>query len=412
MARDVRTFVANCDSCRSNKVWRERRQGFLKPLPIPSRAWSEITMDFITELPMSEGCTNMIVVTDRLSKGMVADGLVNIDAESVAKWFLRYYYPHHFLPATIVSDRGPQFTSAFWKRICDQLGIKRLLSTAFSPETDGATERANEVVETVLRELVDWAQSNWMKWLPVGVSAICGRTASSTGVSPFFMTHGWNQELFPGMEDVEVPGGRRRASPVSQADEVIRKLREVRDFAQVSMAAAQESQESAANRKRNQAPVYKKGDKVWLSLENMRTDRPSKKLDRRYAKYEVTEVLGSHNYRLNTPPGPHNVFHTRLLRPASFDPLPGQVLRDYQPPAMLLDGEPVYEVEEILDEKKGRGGGMLYLVRWTGYDRPTWEPYDFVQQLAALESWKQKGRGMGSAGREKETLANLRGQGG
>ena len=70
-------------------------------------------------------------------------------------WFLRRYYPHHFLPRAIVSDRGTQFTSAFWKRVCDILKIKRRLSTAFSPETDGSTEKANEVVETVLRELVD-----------------------------------------------------------------------------------------------------------------------------------------------------------------------------------------------------------------------------------------------------------------
>ncbi len=95
------------------------------------------------------------MITDRLSKGVVTNGLENIDAESVTMWFLQRYYPHHFLPRAIVSDRGTQFTSAFWKRVCNILKIKRRLSTAFSPETDGSTEKANEVVETVLRELVD-----------------------------------------------------------------------------------------------------------------------------------------------------------------------------------------------------------------------------------------------------------------
>ena len=99
----------------------------------------------------------MVVITDRLGKGVVADGLESIDAESVTKWFLRRYYLHYFLPRAIVLDRGTQFTSAFWKRVCDTLGIRRRLSTAFSPKTDRLTERANEVVETVLRELVDWA---------------------------------------------------------------------------------------------------------------------------------------------------------------------------------------------------------------------------------------------------------------
>ena len=117
-------------------------------------------MDFITQLPMSEGCTNIVVVTDRLSKGIIADGLPDIKAETVTRWFLQRYYPYHFLPRAIVSDRGTQFTSAFWKQICDTLTIHRRLSTAFSPETDGSTERANKVIETVLRGLVNWAQDN------------------------------------------------------------------------------------------------------------------------------------------------------------------------------------------------------------------------------------------------------------
>jgi transposase InsO family protein len=100
-------------------------------------------MDFITDLPESEGCQNMIVITDRLGKGVVADGLDDLEAETVAKWFIRRYYPHHFLPFAIVSDRGAQFTGALWTRICRILRIKRRLSTAFSPETDGSTERMN-----------------------------------------------------------------------------------------------------------------------------------------------------------------------------------------------------------------------------------------------------------------------------
>ncbi len=53
------------------------------------------------------------MITDRLGKRVVTDGLESIDAESVAKWFLRRYYPHYFLLRAIISDRGTQFTSAF-----------------------------------------------------------------------------------------------------------------------------------------------------------------------------------------------------------------------------------------------------------------------------------------------------------
>lgn len=388
IAREVRTFVENCDECGSNKAWRTLRHGFLKPLPIPDRVWSEISMDFITGLPISEGCSNMVVITDRLSKGVVADGLEDIETETVAKWFLRRYYPHHFLPKAIVSDRGAQFTGAFWKRLCDTLKIRRRLSTAFAPETDGSTERANEVIETTLRQLVNWAQEDWMEWLQVGVGAICGRNASSIGISPFFMTHGWNQEVFSfDFKDTHV-----RKSPVSRAEQVLQKLKDVRQLAETAMASAQEAQETAANRRRMQAPVYRVGDKVWLSLENIQTDRPSKKLDQRYAKFEILEVKGSHTYKLNVPPGVHDVFPTRLLRPVRSNPLPGQRLHEPQPVGIVLNKEVKYEVDEILDEKKGRGGVQKYLVRWIGYKKPTWEPHDFVKDLLALDRWEEKKR--------------------
>jgi hypothetical protein len=157
------------------------------------------------------------------------------------------------------------------------------------------------------------------------------------------------------------------------------------------MAAAQDEQEKQTNTYRDQAVTYKVNDKVWLSLENIKTQRPNRSLDHRYAKFTVLEVLGSHNYRLNTPPGIHNVFHTRLLRPASTDPLPDQNVTEAQPLGQLVDDVLEYEVEAILGQKKARGNKQQYLVKWKGYTRPTWEPYSFVKDLAALDTWEARG---------------------
>jgi len=92
------------------------------------------------------------------------------------------------------------------------------------------------------------------------------------------------------------------------------------------MATAQEAQEKAVNRGRVQALIYRVSDKVWLSLENITTDRPSKKLDAKYAKYIVTEIVSSHNYRLDTLLGIYNVFYIRLLKLVKSSPLPSQVI--------------------------------------------------------------------------------------
>src|ERR1700722_1202685 len=100
----------------------------------------------------------------------------------------------------------------------------------------------------------------------------------------------------------------------------------------MSMAAAQEGQEEYANRHRQAAPAYQVGQKVWLDLRNIKTNRPSKKLDARHAKFTVLEKIGSHAYRLDTPPGIHNVFHTYLCRRPAGTPFPSRKKTHGGPP--------------------------------------------------------------------------------
>ena len=88
----------------------------------------------------------------------------------------------------------------------------------------------------------------------------------------------------------------------------------------------------------------------------------------------MIEVISSHSYRLNTPAGIHNVFHSRLLRPVATDPLPSQRTTDSQPEPELMDGVAKYGVEKILGKRavpRGRGYQRQVLVKWTGYANPT-----------------------------------------
>jgi RNase H-like domain found in reverse transcriptase/Reverse transcriptase (RNA-dependent DNA polymerase)/Integrase zinc binding domain/Chromo (CHRromatin Organisation MOdifier) domain len=388
MSQDIRKFIRNCDACGRNKTWKDKRQGFLKPLPIPDHVWKEISIDFITRLPESNGCTNLVAVTDRLSKGVILEGLPNIEAKTLADWFVRHFYRHHFLPNAIVSDRGTQFVGLLWKTICQKLGIVRRLSTAFHPETDGSTERMNSTLETYLRTYVDLAQDDWCENLPSAELAINGRDAAATGVSPFFLTHGWHME--PLDLYVERANTAVRQSPIAQAETILRKLHDAREWAQSAMATAQQVMEEVTNRHRQQAPSFKVNDKVWLKLDNIRTTRPTKKLDAKNAKYTVTKCIGSHSYQLDTPPGVHNVFHSDLLRLASSDPLPSQVQDDSQPPPVLVGNDEEYEVERILDEKlvrRGRGVQQKLLVKWKDYAQPTWEPRSEFENTTAFDTW-------------------------
>ncbi|KAH0345010.1 hypothetical protein KCU83_g8031, partial [Aureobasidium melanogenum] len=217
----------------------------------------------------------------RLSKGVILEACENVEAEYIAKLFLRCFYRRHGLPAAIVSDRGSQFVNHVWKRLCQLLRIQRRLSTAYHPQTDWSTERANAEVETLLRQMVNHSQDDWTDWLPAVEFALNGRMSNVTGTSPFFLSHGYHVEPLQLSEEPQPAPDLAALSPVQQADMIAAKIKNATEWTQSAIAEAQQEQERQANRHRNPSPAYKTGDKVWLNLKNVRTDRPSKKLEDR-----------------------------------------------------------------------------------------------------------------------------------
>ena len=386
LSQDIRQFLPNCDICGSKAVWREKRRGLLKPLPVPERQWAEISVDFITDLPVSKsGATNVMVITDRLFKSCIFRAMKQITVEAVVEAMMECLVEHHGPPAAIVSDRGPQFVSLMWGRMCSLLKITRRLSTAFHPETDGSTERMNQELEAYLRCFVSYYQDDWEQLLPVAMLAINGRTSSVTGMSPFFATHGYNIEPIEVEEKLRTTG----RTPIAKGEALIAKLQDATEMAQTMIAAAQEKYETYANEHRQPAEQFRVGDKVWLRLQNIVTDRPCKKLDWKNAKYTVKELVGSHAVRLDTPPGIHNVFHVMLLRRAADNPLPSQILHEPQPPAVLKEGDSEwYNVEEVLDHKIGKDKKLKLLVKWEGYTKPTWEPEEELTMTEAYATYR------------------------
>ena len=122
---------------------------------------------------------------------------------------------------------------------------------------------------------------------------------------------------------------------------------------------------------------------MWLNLKNVTTDRPCKKLDWKDAKYTVLEVISSHSYRLDTPPGIYNVFYANLLKRAAADPFPNQRQDNSRPPVIMVDKEEEWEVERIL-RRRTKGRQRQVLIKWKRYLTPTWEP---TEALANTETY-------------------------
>ncbi len=104
-------------------------------------------MDFVTGLPISadwkgDSYDSILVIIDRITKMVhYVPVKVTIDAPGLAEVIINVVVRHHRVPESIVTDRGLLFTSKFWSSLCYFLGIKRKLSTAFHPQTNGQTER-------------------------------------------------------------------------------------------------------------------------------------------------------------------------------------------------------------------------------------------------------------------------------
>jgi hypothetical protein len=239
-------------------------------------------------------------------------------------------------------------------------------------------------VQAYIRGFTVYAQNDWGALLPMCMLAINNKVHSTTGLAPFFTTHGYHVDILQ-LEDS--PRDQRESPRADQGRKLVERLKEATEWAQAAISAAQQRQEEVANRTRDPAEHFKVGDKVWLDLRNVRTPRPSKNLDWLHAKYTVTEVISSHSYRLDVPTGIHPVFHVDLLRRAAIDPFPSQQRDDAQPPAVLIDNNDEWAVEEILQtrtRRRGRGVTREVYVKWNGYAEPTWEP---VENLDETEAW-------------------------
>ena len=150
-------------------------------------------------------------------------------------------------------------------------------------------------------------------------------------------------------------------------------MQKIEDHLKSEMARAQEIQSEQTNTSRTPAPCYAVGDKVYLSRRKLRTSRPCPKLDQVFlGPFKIIQKIGTRAYKLQLPPTMkiHPVFHVSRLKPCPDKPFPQQP-RPHEPPPEIVNGEEEYLVEEILNQRKHHGRTQ-YLVKWTGYDNPTW----------------------------------------
>src|SRR3954463_12770863 len=271
-------------------------------------------MEFITRLPTSCRENDSIwVIVDRLSK--VAHFLpvkTTYQNSKLAELYISRIVSFHGIPKNIVSDRGTQFTSRFWKKVQEGLGTKLNFSITYHPQTDGQAERVNQILEDMLRACVLEYGSKWEDYLPVAEFSSNNSYQAILQMAPFEFMYG--RKCCTPLNWSEV-GESQIFGPdiLREAEEKVHKIHE-------RLKTAQSRQKSYADKRRRDL-AFNIGDFLYLKvspLKGIQRFQLKGKLAPRYIRpFKILNHRGEVSYQLELPEemsAVHNVFHISLLR--------------------------------------------------------------------------------------------------
>ena len=388
MVSDVKAYCETCHTCKTSKPNNQKPYGLLNPLPVPTYPWESIGVDFVGPLPESgnrDGIFDSLTVVICLLTSMVhlIPSRINYNAPQLAELMFEHIYKLHGLPKNIISDRDVLFTSVFWSRLHNLIGSRLRMSSAYHPQTDGATERANRTITQMIRQCIHPNQKDWVTKLPAIEFAINSARSASTGYAPFFLNFGrmprsmiWNpasSEEYPSVRNFAM---QKKLALMSAHDSIL---------------AARVKQTRDANKKRQTVP-FKAGDLVYLSSKNISFPKglARKLIPKFLGPYKVLQDFGNSSFKVELPPhlkrrGVHDVFHSSLLRihiPNDDRLFPGRM--DTQ-----VVGEDALDDEWAVDRIRSHSGAKsdaLFEILWKSGDI-TWLPYYQITHLQALTDY-------------------------
>jgi len=372
MSRYIGQYVSTCNLYLWTKPWQHSPVGELQPLSIPDARWDTLSVE---------------IVVDAVSKRVhFIPTHTMVTVEGAARLFLHYIWKLHGLPKRVVSDRGPQFVALFTKELYRLLGIQISSSTAWHPQIDRQTEHVNQELDQFLHLFVNKRQDNWYDLLPIAEFQHNNHVHSAMQQPPFLLDTGRIPRM--GFELRQDP------SSLETVNEFTKRMESTTKEAKFAIRKAQEDMTRYYNRRRSPAPVFKPGDRVYLDASDIKMTCPSLKLShRRLGPFEIEHQVRPSAYQLKLPHRLrqlHLVFNIVKLSAAPDNPIPGRKPQALPPP-IVIDGEPEWEVEEVLDSR-WHWRRFQFLIKWKGFSKEhnSWEVASDVKAPDLIAEYYRK----------------------
>lgn len=283
LKNDVLSYIKVCVSC---QVHKSNNRSTQQPMVVTSTAnkpFEKIFLDIVGPLKVSQrGNSFILTMQDDLTKFSAAVPLPNHTANTIAKAFVEQFVCQHGIPNSIVTDQGPDFMSKVFTACCKLLQIKKINTTAYHPQSNGALELSHRTLAEYLRHYVDKNQQDWDEYIPYAMFSYNSATHSSTNFQPYELVYGY---------PVEVPHSLSRTpQPCYNYEdynfELRKKLQESSLMAREKLIANKEKSKISYDKKQNDITINI-GDSVFIKNQQRKG-----KLDPKWVG--PYEVIGLH----------------------------------------------------------------------------------------------------------------------
>ena len=291
MYRSVVNYIRCCIECQMRKSPQRKPIGYGQLMEVPIIPFSTVGIDLLGRFPKSNaGNTNIVVCIDHCTRYVVTKALVDIKAETVAKFLIEDIVLKFGAPDKLISDQGTQFTSALMQSILHNMSTAHIRTSTYHPMTNGAVENFNKTLANMLSQYCNTDQKNWCEALPYVTFAFNTSVQESSKFSPYRLLYG---------REARLPVDSVLRAPVSCTftQDFAHRFDNALYLANESIVETQRKNKSIYDAKRRDE-LFSVGEEVLVYTPIRKVGKSEKLLLRWFGPFTIIEVKSPVNYKV------------------------------------------------------------------------------------------------------------------